>query len=295
MQRFGNFIPFAVANGLGVAAAYPVTFNLRPGDAFLNDLNSGQELALEASVLTARVGISTTTRPQNMMMRLLLSNWQEWTNVRATLLSFAIAMSAYYRNHSDYYLRTNAWRWDVLALRMTDIDVVWHWQIGALQAAVCTPGWCSANVYPSDGLVRLSNQNYPGATRQVAVNGDIVHTSQKNSSSARDVFVSVMRNDFGVPAAPPPPPTLTVSVSGLTTIKRAGNYSWTASASGGNGSYTYSWERSDDSGPYYWVGSGTSYSTYIQRGGPLTMNLRVTAVSAGLQGQTIKQVNNLIP
>lgn len=291
MQRFGDFLPFAVANGLGVAAAYPVTFNLRPGDAFLADLNSAQEQSLEASVLNTRVGISTTTRPQNAMMRLLLSNWGTWTDIRWSLWAFAIAMRAYYSNHSDYYLRANAWRWDVLALRMMDLDVVWQWQIGALQSATCSPGWCFAIVYPSDGLVRLSSQTYPGGTRQRTVSGDIVHTQQKNASAARNVFVSVLREDFGVA---PPPPSLAVSISGYSTVKTAGLYKWSTSASGGNGSYTYTWERREGSGSYYWVGSGTTYSEYIDGGSPASITLRVTAVSGNQSGQGTKTISNLI-
>jgi hypothetical protein len=294
MQRFGNFIPFAVANGLGVAAAYPVTFNLRPGDAFVNDLNSAQELGVEASVLTARVGISTTTRPQNAMMRLLLSNWQEWTNIRWGLYSFAINMSDYYANHPDYYLRANAWRWDVLAMYMMDLDVVWQWQIGALQQAVCGAYYCYAVVYPSDGLVRVASQTYPGATRQLAVGGDIVHTQQKNSAAARSVFVTVLRDNFGVPAAAPPPASLSVGITGMTTIKTAGSYSWTASATGGNGTYSYVWDRREGSGAYYRVGSGTKYSEYIDSGSPYSVTLRVTATSGSATGQGTKTVNNLI-
>lgn len=291
MVRFGDFFPFQVANGLGVAAAYPVTFNLRPGDAFLADLNSAQQQSVEASVLGARVGINTTSRPQNSMMRVLLSNWEEWTDVRWSLHGFAITMAAYYRNHYDYYLRANAWRWEIMALRMMDLDVVWQWQIGALQYAVCGPGWCYGSVYPSDGLVRQSSQMYPGGTRQRTVSGDIVHTQQKNASAARNVFVSVLREDFGVAA---PPPSLSVSISGLTTIKTAGTYKWTASASGGNGSYTYTWEKRVGSGSYFWVGSGTTYSEYIDSGGPPSTTLRVTAVSGSQTGQQTKSVNNLI-
>jgi subtilisin family serine protease len=85
-----------------------------------------------------------------------------------------------------------------------------------------------------------------------------------------------------------------VSVSGLTTIKREGGYTWTASATGGNGSYTYAWERSEAGGPYYPVGSGTSYSEYFDANSPMYIDLRVTATSGAETGQVVKRVNNLI-
>jgi hypothetical protein len=85
-----------------------------------------------------------------------------------------------------------------------------------------------------------------------------------------------------------------VSVSGLTTIKREGGYTWTASATGGNGSYTYAWERSEAGGPYYPVGSGTSYSEYFDSNSPIHIDLRVTATSGAETGQVVKRVNNLI-
>jgi subtilisin family serine protease len=85
-----------------------------------------------------------------------------------------------------------------------------------------------------------------------------------------------------------------VSVSGLSTVKNPGNYTWTASASGGNGSYTYNWEESIDGGPYYWVDSGTTHTRYIDSSSGSVINFRVTAVSGIETGQGIKHVSNLI-
>jgi len=85
-----------------------------------------------------------------------------------------------------------------------------------------------------------------------------------------------------------------VTVSGFTTIKRAGSYTWTTSATGGTGSYSYTWEQSVNNGPYSWVGSGTSFSEYIDSSSGQTINLRVTAVSGIESGQKVLRVNNLI-
>jgi hypothetical protein len=85
-----------------------------------------------------------------------------------------------------------------------------------------------------------------------------------------------------------------VSVSGLTTIKTAGNYSWTASATGGSGSYSYTWEKSVDGAAYAVVDYGTTHAEYIDAYSGTTINFRVTAVSGTEAGQYVKRVNNLI-
>ena len=87
---------------------------------------------------------------------------------------------------------------------------------------------------------------------------------------------------------------ITVTVNGPTTIRNAGNYSWTASAAGGNGSYAYTWEESVDGSPYYSVGSGPTYSRYIDSSSGMTITFKVSAVSGIDTGQKLKRVNNLI-
>lgn len=201
MQRFGNWIPFGVLSGVGIGASVPVSFDLPPGGNFTTALNSSGGLSTESSRLAARVGISTTTRPQNAMMRMLLSNWRTWTNVRWGLWSAALVMRTYYANHPDWFLASNAWRWELMMLRMMDLDVVWQWQIGTLEQAVCSAYWCYATVSPSDGLVPIYSQRYPAATRSIGLTDDIIHTAQKNHIAARTEFVNVFRNDFFISAS----------------------------------------------------------------------------------------------
>lgn len=54
---------------------------------------------------------------------------------------------------------------------------------------------------------------------------------------------------------PPSSPTLSVSISGPSTIQVSATCTWEASASGGNGTYTYSWYNDNQ-----YVGSGSTYS-----------------------------------
>jgi hypothetical protein len=87
---------------------------------------------------------------------------------------------------------------------------------------------------------------------------------------------------------------LSVSITGPTTIKTAGPYSWTANPSGGNGSYTYQWQASDDGGAWYTVGSSKTYSRQISLESPRTLDLRVIVTSSGVQATATHRVNNLI-
>lgn len=80
---------------------------------------------------------------------------------------------------------------------------------------------------------------------------------------------------------------LDVSVSGTNAILSSGWYAWTLSASGGTTPYSYLWEYCD--GSCTSVGTGTSYSRYVQLGdGDFTVKLTVTDSGSGdLQQQEI--------
>ncbi len=88
-------------------------------------------------------------------------------------------------------------------------------------------------------------------------------------------------------------PKLAVTISGPTTIHTAGNYTWTANASGGTGSYTYTWYRRVDHIAFdchiqtNWqhVGSGTTYSSYVHDSSDYDFLLRVD-VQSGTQSQS---------
>jgi len=91
-------------------------------------------------------------------------------------------------------------------------------------------------------------------------------------------------------------PALAVTITGISTIKRAGTYTWTTSVSGGSGSYTYTWERSDNGGPYVVVGNAASYSNYedVTSGGR-SFTLKVTVISGGETAVDYHAVNVITP
>lgn len=100
---------------------------------------------------------------------------------------------------------------------------------------------------------------------------------------------------LNIPAAINAPPALYVTISGATTIKTAGNYSWSCSASGGVGGFSYTWERSDNNGAYYWVASGTSYSSWVDASSGPQFSLLCSVTSGTQTASDVHAVNVVIP
>jgi hypothetical protein len=119
--------------------------------------------------------------------------------------------------------------------------------------------------------------------------------SLQNEFYAQTTQYGLMDPSTTDPTLPPP---IYVGVDGLGTIKRAGNYTWTCSATGGTGTFSnYSWERSDNGGSsYYPVGSNsTTYSTSFGSGTNEPMRLRCTVTSGSDTGTGVKPIAILIP
>lgn len=89
-------------------------------------------------------------------------------------------------------------------------------------------------------------------------------------------------------------PVITVSISGASTIKTPGDYTWTASASGGTPPYSWRWERSIDGGPYTQVGTGNSFGMYVDNS-YRTIDLRAIATAGPNTGNATKHVSVIIP
>lgn len=203
INRFANYVPFAVAAGIGIDAYAPVLSDNAVGSGFVANLNASTSLATEQGQIASRVGIGTVANPYDIMFQLLSpGNWRDWAKIRRSAYHFAKMSQIHYQNHPDPYLAANAYRWEIMAIRMLDMDLVWHFQIGALQGYVCTSNGCYGGVYDSDGVVPLASQQYPGATSQVNISrlsATINHIQQKNSTRSRQEFESVLWERFGIP------------------------------------------------------------------------------------------------
>jgi len=82
-----------------------------------------------------------------------------------------------------------------------------------------------------------------------------------------------------------------VSVSGPTQIWTSGDYTWSASPTGGTGSYTYLWEYSTNGSSYSTVGTASSYQRSVGGSDPTEFHLRVT-VTGGNQVKNVLLVQN---
>jgi hypothetical protein len=86
------------------------------------------------------------------------------------------------------------------------------------------------------------------------------------------------------------------NITGPASISSTGTYTWQANPSGGNGTYTYVW-RYRVQGDATWTVVGTSTPSYSMTVGGLNpdFELRVDVTSAGLTGQDISHLVNIVP
>ena len=144
-------------------------------------------------------------------------------------------------------------------------------------------GWCGTSMATPhvSGAAALVRAHNPTWTNQQIVN-QLFNTAQDLGATGWDDHFGHglvdAANALGV--APPPPP-LSVAISGPSVITRKGTYTWTASASGGLGHYTYQWNVDYDSGFHYALGTGAAQSLTVYSGdGNFTMSVAVTSFSA---------------
>ena len=92
--------------------------------------------------------------------------------------------------------------------------------------------------------------------------------SRKSGAGRMDVYAALTY------AFPP-----TVSIGGASYIDVSGAYTWTAHASGGDGTYSYQWQQSSNGSTYFNVGTGSTYTEFED--GNSTFYLRVNVTSNG--------------
>jgi hypothetical protein len=182
--------------------------DMTPGSNFLDGrVNTAASLANEAATLPVRVGIqSYTDNPYfGIMFHGLLGSggggdfmtYLQYSSIVWDLIAYDY-YSAYWWDYYDWNawdLAMGAYLWLDAAYTTAAIDPVW-----CSLAGVLTPTGCE----PSDGIVPLRNQYYPGGINYT-VRGP-AHTDETSSNTTVDQLVRTLRYDVGIAAAPPPPP-----------------------------------------------------------------------------------------
>ena len=136
------------------------------------------------------------------------------------------------------------------------------------------------------GALMLMRQKYPSLSNaeirsRLAATALPMASTLKSGAGRIDILAALNYQ--------PPPPPLSVTISPPSLVQVAGNYTWTANASGGSSGYTYVWEESFNGGPFYQAGTGSAYTRYVDLPDEY-FDLRVTATSGAQTGTTTKRV-----
>ena len=168
-------------------------------------LNSPQNLTREAGSIWARINIRGQYRdiadPYGRPGGILFATLYDYGTARALnqarFMAYMGALAAYHYYQYDFYdprpedagLRRNAIEWLIMANRFADLDVWWLRMIGAL--GPYNQQQRAWNFIPSDGIVPITSQDYPGGATRV-FNNVHTHTKQTGSDevyeSLREVF-----------------------------------------------------------------------------------------------------------
>jgi pimeloyl-ACP methyl ester carboxylesterase len=264
-----NLLPIINQVAVPVANTIPVGAEMPPASAFIAALNSAGNLSAEQANMPMRVGAATSISPQNAFFTLFSNNPEAWGEVRRGVEYFALLLYDYYSTHPDFFLQANAWRWLQLAEVMAEFDADWHVLIGSFRG-VNQAGLVV--VQKQDGLVPLSSQTWPGATKErdlLFPTVSIPHRAQVTHPSTIALMGDVVGVDFNIAHRPPPP---TASISGPSAVVENTSATWTGGVTGGTAPYTYAWTVDG-----FAAGSGTSVTDGPWAGGSShTIGLTVT-------------------
>lgn len=200
MAGYGSFILTQAISG-----ALP---DMSPGSPFLDRLNAQENINREAGSIPVRVGIQSYVNDPFygiMFQGLLGANGSAdyLTAIQYSSIFWDLVAFEYYS--SFWFDWEDPWAWDKAI-------GAFLWLNAAYTTASIDPVWCSlagisvANgCEPSDGIVPLRNQYYPGG-QNYTVRGP-AHTDETSSRTTVDQLVSVLRYSVGVgaPVYVPPP------------------------------------------------------------------------------------------
>lgn len=147
---------------------------------------------------------------------------------------------------------------------------------------LCGTSMAAPHVTGAVALVRTQN---PTWTNQQIVS-HLFATAEDRGTVGRDDYYG--HGIVKVAASSVPPVAVSIT-SGPSTITTAGSYTWTASASGGSGTYTYGWEYRVAGGTWSAAGTGSSHTRGVAAGNA-SFELRVTATSGGQTATATRSV-----
>ena len=195
----GYFTQYGVGGALaslGLTTGAPVLGQMDPRSGYLQGINSGGELATEASRVPARIGIVSTASPVGGPLRLVFSDsTSDW--IGGTF--HAIAYAFYYL-YFDMASQLDPWDYD----GWDAADNLWNaaafldgWDV-AWCAAVSSVGmwYCDGN----DAAVPILSQQYPNALPlYTAWQGGPAHTSETTDNRTVDLIQMALVNYGHVP------------------------------------------------------------------------------------------------
>lgn len=156
------------------------------------------------------------------------------------------------------------------AWTITDADN-YNWATGG---AVEVYGLGACNQYPDTGVFYRGDSlwNSTGALQSPNWSTEIqpgISPSCGFNVGTTTYTVSDLYNQ------PPPPPPLTTGISGPSVVTTKGTYTWTATPSGGTGSYSYQWWQQVVGGGRYTEGTSASQSATVSAGPDFWMIVQV--------------------
>jgi len=258
--------------------------DMQPYSGFLNTLNSQDNLNHEAQLFgPRRVGIASHYTGNTLLIWAGIDpdHALAWSSLSTGIWQTMILAYDYYSNYDQYDDPNYWWKveaaddWLVAAAPLATIDLTWCSLIGAGDLTYCGD---------SDAIVPVASQRYPGAN---VTNVDIygpAHTQEKDSDAFQSTAYNYLVNLFSVHLTSSP--AVNVSIVGDYPTQ-AGNYTYSASASGGTGSYSYRWYISYDGSNYYDAGdTSSSYTIWIDSS--TTYWLRVDVTSGTSTGSAVR-------
>jgi pimeloyl-ACP methyl ester carboxylesterase len=260
-----------------------------PHSSFILALNSNDNLNREASTISQRVSLSG--RYTGWASPIWAISQPDAAPYFTGITEAAIAEMLYAANYYDYYTltddpyywtKTSYWQdWLWAGLALAGLDQAWCVWTGM----VSIDGQC----VEGDGLFSMSAQKWNAPNTVYDEVTGPSHTAEKANTDFQKKAYYYLVYNFLVKTGPPQgatPPSVWISGP---LPSAPGNYTYSAVASGGNGSYTYHWQMSSD-GSYYWDTSITDsqLSVYLDYGNNIW--LRVTVTSNGLQATADRYV-----